>query len=271
MTNVSSTAARPLAVVTGASTGIGYHLARELASHGYDLVIAADGADIRTVAAELETMGTAAEAVQTDLAKPSGVEELFRATQMAGRPVDVVVINAGVGVYGDFARETSLEEHLNLIDLNVRSAVHLAKRISADMAARRHGRILFTSSIAATAPGPLMSTYNASKAFLLSFSEAIRNELADVGVTVTALMPGPTDTEFFRRAGMEDTKLGKGDKDDPAEVARQAYRALMDGDDKVIAGSFKNKLQGGLASHILPETVKAQMHRKQAEREPAAC
>jgi short-subunit dehydrogenase len=172
-------------------------------------------------------------------------------------------------VGGSFAGQTELEDELNLIALNVTSSVHLAKRIVRDMVERKQGRILFTSSIAATMPAPFEAVYGASKAFLLSFSEALRSELKDTGVTVTALMPGATETNFFHRAGMDDTKVATSEKDSAAEVARDGFNALMAGKDKMIAGSFKNKLQGGLGAHILPETVKAELHRKMAEPESA--
>jgi short-subunit dehydrogenase len=201
--------------------------------------------------------------VRTDLADYAGVEELYAA--LRGRTPDAVAINAGVGVGGDFARQTDLADELRLISLNVTSSVHLAKRVLADMVRRNAGKILFTSSIAATMPGPYEATYAASKAFLLSFSEAIRYELRDTGITITALMPGPTDTEFFERAGLQDTKLGSSDKkDDPADVARQGFEALMDGQDKVVAGSSKNKVQAG-ASRVLPQTTGAKMHGSMSE------
>jgi short-subunit dehydrogenase len=159
----------------------------------------------------------------------------------------------GVGVSGPFA-DSDLREQLNLIELNVISPVHLTRRVIQDMLARRAGRILFTSSIAATMPGPFEATYNASKAFLKSFAEGIRSEIKDSGVTVTTLMPGATETNFFHRAGADDTKLGTSEKDDPAEVARDGFEALMAGKDHVVAGSFKNKVQATM-SHILPDTV----------------
>jgi short-subunit dehydrogenase len=174
-----------------------------------------------------------------------------------------LAINAGIGVHGEFAR-TNLDDELRLVDLNVRSAVHLAKRGVQNMVVRGRGRILFTSSIAATQPGPFEAAYAASKAFLLSFSEALGNELKDTGITVTALLPGPTDTEFFDRAGMRDTRLGAGRKDDAAQVARQGFEAMMEGRDHVVAGSVKNRVLAG-ASKLAPESVKAQMHRKMAE------
>jgi short-subunit dehydrogenase len=253
------------AVVTGASSGIGYELAKEFARNGFDLLIASEGDGIERAKRDISAEGAEVEAVRVDLATYEGVEELYRRIQSAGRPVDAVAINAGVGVSGDFARDTELEDELNLIALNVTSAVHLAKRVTRDMVKRGEGRVLFTSSIAATMPAPFEAVYGASKAFLLSFSEALRNELKDTGVTVTALMPGATETNFFHRAGMDDTKVGASEKDDAAEVARDGFKAMMAGEDKVIAGSFKNKLQAGVGARILPETVKAELHRKQTE------
>lgn len=255
---------RPLAVVTGASSGIGLELARQFAQHGYDLIIAAEDQGISRVAETLRNDGIEVRDVQVDLAKPEGVEKLYREIENGGRPVDAIALNAGVGAGGDFARTTDLNDELNLIDLNVRSTVHLAKRVLQNMVARGQGRVLFTSSIAATMPGTFNSVYNASKAFVQSFAQAIRNELKDTGVTITALMPGPTETNFFERADMEDTKVGASEKDDPAEVAREGYEALMAGKDHVIAGSFMNKVQATLA-HLVPDTLTAQMHRKQAE------
>jgi len=202
--------------------------------------------------------------VQADLASYEGVEELYQTIKSSGRPVDSIAINAGVGVSGDFARDTSLQSELNLIRLNVISPVHLTKRVAKDMVQQGHGRILFTSSIAGTMPAPFEAVYGASKAFLTSFAQAIRNELKDTGVSVTALMPGATETDFFHRAGMDDTKLGVSEKDDAGEVAREGFEALMAGKDHVVAGSFKNKVQAA-AGHVLPDPAVAQMHRKQSE------
>jgi short-subunit dehydrogenase len=254
---------RPLAVVTGASSGIGFELARQFAEHGFDTVVAAEDGGIVEAARELAAAGAQVLPVQVDLATETGVEHLYERARADGRPIAAVAINAGVGVGGEFATN-DLADELKLIDLNVRSSVHLAKRVVRDMVAHGEGRILFTSSIAATQPGPFQAVYSASKAFLLSFSEALRNELKDTGITVTALMPGPTDTEFFERAGMEDTRVGAGRKDDPAEVARDGFEALMAGKDHVVAGSLRNKVIAG-TSKITPETAKAEMHRRLSE------
>ncbi len=252
---------RPLAVVTGASNGIGYELAKQFAGHGFDLVVTATGSSINEAAHEFERLGAKVETVQADLATYEGVETLYNKIKQTNRPVDAIAINAGVGVGGEFARETDLKDELNLINLNIVSSVHLAKRVVKDMVDRGQGRILFTSSIAALMPGPFEAVYAATKAFLRSFAEAIRNELKDTGVTVTALMPGPTDTNFFHRAEMDDTKAGTSKKDDPVEVAKQGFEALMAGKDEVVAGSLMTKIQGAV-TQVLPETVKSELHRK---------
>jgi short-subunit dehydrogenase len=258
------TSTRPLAVVTGASSGIGYELAKQFAENGFDLVVAAEDDGIADAARTLEPFGAQGYSVQVDLATYEGVERLYETVRATGRPVDAIAINAGVGVGGDFARETRLEDELRLIALNVTSSVHLAKRALEDMVPRGKGRILFTSSVAATMPGPYEAAYAASKAFVQSFAQAIRQELKDTGVTVTSLMPGPTETEFFERAGMEDTRVGTAKKDDPADVARDGFEALMAGKDHVVAGSVKNKIQA-TAAKVMPETSKAKAHGKLAE------
>jgi short-subunit dehydrogenase len=255
---------KPLAVVTGASSGIGFELARNFALHGFDLILVADETAIATAARDLQQFGGQVHGHQIDLSTYDGVEELYSLIREKGRSLYAIAINAGIGVSGDFTRETSLEDELNMIDLNIASTVHLTKLVAADMVEQGHGRILFTSSIAAVMPTPFLAVYGGTKAFILSFSEALRNELKDTGVTVTALMPGPTDTNFFRRAGMEDTKAGVGKKDDPADVARQGFEAMMTGKDHVFAGGLNVKLQGLLAE-FLPETLRAEMNRRELE------
>lgn len=252
----------PLAVVTGASTGIGRELALCLARGGYDLVLAAENPELDDAARAAEALGATVRQVRVDLALPEGVDEL--AASVSGRPVEALVINAGVGVNGPFAGDTPLQDHLRVVDLNARSAVHLAKALTPEMVRRGRGRVLFTSSIAATMPGPFQSVYNASKAFLQSFSEALREELKGTGVTVTSLQPGPTETEFFVRARMRDTKLGAGAKDSAAAVARQGYEAMLRGKDSVVAGSPRNRAQVAVA-RIAPERLMAAVHRRMSE------
>jgi short-subunit dehydrogenase len=249
----------PMALVTGASSGIGLELAREFVAHDHDVIVVAEDADIARVPAELASEGHGTVTpVQADLATRQGVDQLLERVRGIGVPIGAAAINAGVGVSGAFV-ETDLESHLGLIRLNVSGAVQLAHGLLHDMVTQGGGAVLFTSSIAATMPGPYASTYNASKAFLLSFAEALRVELADAGVTVTALMPGPTETEFFARAGMEDTKLGQTKKDDPRDVAHDGYEALMRGDDHVVAGSFKNRAQA-VAGKFMPYEQTAKIH-----------
>lgn len=250
-----------LALVTGASSGIGRALAAEFARNGFDVLMAAENAEI--VPAADAVQGNTIP-VRVDLARSEDVEKLHAAVLATGRPLAAAAINAGVGVGGDFTRHNALADELNLIDLNVRSAVHLAKLLLPGMVAQRDGRLLFTSSIAASGPGPYQATYAASKAFLYSFAEALREELRDTGVTVTAALPGPTDTAFFQRAGIEDTRLGQMSKDDPAAVARESFEALMAGKDHVITGAARNKLQVA-ASRAMPEQAKAKMMGKLSE------
>ena len=259
-----SSVVRPLAVVTGASNGIGYELAKQFAQNGFDLLVSSTGPSIDEAAQAFEGLGSRVKTVQADLATYDGVETLYNEIKATNRPVDAIAINAGVGVGGEFARETDLQDELNVINLNVVSSVHLVKRVVKDMVDRGNGKILFTSSIAALMPGPFEAVYAASKAFVHSFAEGLRNELKDTGVTVTALMPGPTDTNFFHRAGMDDTNAGASKKDDPAEVAKQGFEALMAGKDDLVAGSLKTKIQGNV-SKVLPDTVNAEQHRKLTE------
>jgi short-subunit dehydrogenase len=263
---MAETPTKRFAVVTGASSGIGFELAKVLASEGFDLAIVAEDDGIYLRAEELRARDTDVTPYQYDLADRAQTEKLFAALSVSTRPIDALILNAGVGVNGKFVGEISLEDDLNLIALNISSIVHLSKLILPAMVARGEGRVLITSSIAALMPGPFYATYAASKAFLLSFSEALFNELRDSGVTVTALMPGPTDTNFFGRAGMQDTPAGQAKKDHPAEVARDGYEAMMRGDDHVIAGSTMNRLQGFM-THFMSERQKANVHRKQVEPE----
>lgn len=267
MSTTSTDSERPLALVTGASTGIGYELARKLAERGYDLVVIAENAEkldeaVNTLS-EIDESAQV-EPIHADLSRREGVTQVYEAVRALQRPVDLLCANAGVGVYGGFLEETDLEEEISLINLNVTSQVHLIKLVSKDMLARGGGDILITSSVAGVLPGPRMAVYAASKAFLRSFGQAIRNELKDKGINVTVLMPGPTDTEFFDRAGMQGTVVDESAKQDPAEVADAAIRALSEGDDHVVTG-LKNKLQIG-AAKLMSDEAKAKAHGKQTQR-----
>ena len=188
---------------------------------------------------------------------------MYAAAVASGRPLAAAALNAGVGHGGAFV-DNDLADELEIINLNVTSTVHLAKLVLRDMVAHGEGRLLITSSIASTMPGSFQAIYNASKSFLQSFAEAVGNELKDSGVTVTSLMPGPTDTDFFHRAEMDDTRMGQGPKDPAAQVAQQGFDALMAGKDKVVAGSLMTKAQE-LAASVLPDALKVEGHRHLAE------
>ncbi|MFH9010796.1 SDR family NAD(P)-dependent oxidoreductase [Streptomyces sp. NPDC017943] len=253
---------RPLALITGASSGIGYELARQFAAHGYDLVVNAEDERLEPAAGTLRESGAEVRAVRADLRTAEGRYALLDA--LDGLTVDVAVLNAGVGRGGAFV-DTDLADDQEVIDLNVTATVRLAKPLLRAMVTRDAGRLAFTSSVASTMPGAFQPVYNASKSFVQSFAQALAEEVKDTGVTVTSFMPGPTDTDFFERAGMaDDTVIGTMKKDDPAQVAEQAFEAIVRGDTKVVTGSLKTKVQG-LAGKVLPDGVKAAAHRRMAE------
>jgi uncharacterized protein len=260
-TSIPSSPHRPLAVVTGASSGIGLELARQCADNGFDLVLASDRP--QSDDGELfRSYGATVDVLQVDLATPAGVAELY--TALGGRKVDALLANAGHGL-GKAFLDQEFEQIKHVINTNIMGTVDLIHRIGRDMRARGHGRILITGSIAGYQPGSFLAVYNATKAFIDSFAAAIRNELKDTGITVTCLIPGVTDTDFFRRADLMDTDLGTDEdaKADPAEVARVGFKAMMDGDGDVIAG-LKNKLQVAVST-VTPAAVLAEQHRKMAE------
>ncbi|XHX75777.1 MAG: SDR family NAD(P)-dependent oxidoreductase [Stenomitos frigidus ULC029] len=263
-----NTSIRPLAVITGASSGIGYELAKQFAQNGFDLLVTSTGSSIDEAAQAFKSLGARVETVQVDLATYEGVETLYSQIKAIGQPVEAIAINAGVGVDGEFI-QNDLQDELNVINLNVVSSVHLAKRVVKDMVDRGSGKVLFTASIAALMPGPFYAVYAASKAFVHSFSHGLRNELKDTGVSVTVLMPGPTDTNFFDRAKMEDTKASISPKDDPAQVAKQGFEALMAGKDEIVAGSLLTKVMTSVG-RVLPETVKAELHGQLTKPESAS-
>jgi uncharacterized protein len=255
---------RPFAVVTGGSSGIGYHLAKTFLENGYDVLIAADNpGKLGEAQQALEALGQGSvETCEVDLATPEGVEQLYETALELG-PIDVLCCNAGHGEWGKFAEDADLEEELDLIQLNCTGVVHLTKLVLSDMTERDRGKILFTGSIAGTAPGPYQAVYHASKAFVNSFAHALRNELKDTGVDITLLMPGATDTEFFARAGMEDAKILEGKLDDPEMVAEEAFKALMSGKDQIVTGGKNKVMTAGIKP--APEGMKAEMMRKQNE------
>jgi len=251
---------RQLAVVTGASSGIGYELARICAENNFDLVIAADEPEIEKAAEAFRSLGADVTAVETDLATLDGVDELYNA--IGGRPVDALLANAGHGL-GQAFLDQEFDEIAHVIDTNITGTVYLIHQVGKDMRARGAGRILITGSVAGFMPGTFHAVYNGTKAFIDSFSWAIRNELKDSGVTVTCLMPGATETEFFERAGMTDTKVGTDSKDSPVDVAKAGFDAMMNGEGDVVAG-WKNKVQTTIAN-VTPASVLAEQHRKMAE------
>jgi len=255
----SAETARPLAIVTGASSGIGYELARLFAKDGFDLVVAAD-TPLAEAKQAFESLGARVETLQTDLSTEEGVQSLY--DLVSGRPVDALAANAGHGL-GEGFLDQDFDDILHVINTNITGTTRLLHLLGRDMRARGKGQILLTGSIAGLMPGAFAAVYNASKAYVDSFSFALRNELKDTGVSVTVLMPGPTDTEFFDRAGMEDTVVGQGKKMDPADVARIGYHAMQRGEGDVVAGVM-NKLQAATAA-VTPQTALAEMHRKQAE------
>jgi short-subunit dehydrogenase len=247
-------------VVTGASSGIGRGLARLFAADGCDLVVVADDPQIDGVAEELSATRVTVQPVQADLRDSHEVERVYGVINAAGWTPVAVAFNAGIGRAGRFV-EAELQADLDVVDLNIGSTVHLAKLVLRDMAKADAGRALFTSSVVATMPGSYQTMYNASKAFIQSFAEGLHDEFRGTGVSITALMPGPTDTDFFRRNSMHDTPLGRMPfKDDPAKTAKQGYHAMMRGEQKIVASSWISKLTG-TAAHVLPDSVKALANR----------
>ncbi len=256
----TSTDLRPLAIVTGASTGIGYELAVECARHGFDLLVAADEPAIQQAAEQFRSMGVSAEAVEADLSTPEGVDKLLAGTQ--GRPVEYLLANAGRGLGKGFL-DQDFAAARKVVDTNITGTIYLIQKVGNAMRSRGSGRVLITGSIAGFLPGTYQAVYNGTKAFLDSFSFALRHELKDSGVTVTCLMPGATETEFFDRADMKDTKVGSDKKDDAAKVAKDGFDAMMAGKGDVVSG-WMNKLQSAIAN-VLPAGMVAEQHRKMAE------
>jgi uncharacterized protein len=253
---------RKLALITGASTGIGFELASIAAEAGYDLLVAANEELINAAAADFGRHDVEVMPVEADLSTRGGVDEMLR--QLSGRQIDVLCANAGVGTGGAFLQQDfSNWEHS--VNTNITGTIYLLQEVLKQMVQRGEGKVLVTGSIAGYIPGSFNAVYNATKAFIDNFTDALRNELKDQeNITLTTLMPGATDTEFFERAGMLDTQVGSDDnKDDPAKVARDGWDAMMNGEDRIVSG-WKNKLQVA-ASGVVPVGVLAEMHRKMAE------
>src|SRR5215217_4826873 len=198
--------ARPLAVITGASAGIGHELARICAENEFDLLIAADQPKIRDAAEEFGRLGAKVEAVETDLATLEGMDKLYETAK--GRPIEALLANAGHGLGKGFL-DQDFKQVRHVIDTNVTGTIYLIQKVASDMRARGKGRILIVGSEGGFIPGTYHAVYNGTKAFIGSFSFALRAELKGSGVTVTCLMPGPTETDFFERADMLDTKVGQ--------------------------------------------------------------
>jgi uncharacterized protein len=260
MATEKSPLSRPLAIVTGASSGIGRELAAVAAQEGFHLLVAAD-TPLDDAIAYFKTLGATVEAVQCDLATREGADQVLRAVR--GRHVTALLANAGHGLGGAFL-DQKFDDVMHVIETNISGTIYLVHEIGRQMRDAGEGRILFTGSIAGYMPGSYAAVYNATKAFVDSFALALRNELKDSGVTVTCLMPGVTDTEFFARADMMDTKVGvQENKANPAVVARIGFDAMMNGEADVVAG-LKNKLQVAMAG-VVPKEALAEQHRKMAQ------
>ena len=250
---------KPLAIVTGASTGIGYELAKCCAANGYDLLVVADEPEVKKAAMDFEAMGAKVDVLQADLATFEGVDKLY--ALIGGRSVDALLANAGRGLGKGFL-DQDFDDVMRVVNTNITGTIYLIQKVGRDMRERKAGRILITGSIAGFVPGTYQAVYNASKAFLDSFSFALRAELKEAGVTVTCLMPGATETEFFARANMLDTAVGQGKKDDAADVATIGFKAMMNGEGDVVSG-WHNKLQSAIAN-VVPASILAEQHRKKA-------
>ena len=258
---------RPLALVTGASTGIGYELAKICAGNGFDLVVAADEPKIEDAARDFRNLGGTVETVEADLATLEGIDKLHGVAKGIGRPVDALLANAGRGLGKGFL-DQDFGDVMRVINTNITGTLYLIQKVGREMRERRSGRILIVGSIAGFLPGTYQAVYNGTKAFLDSLSFALRHETKDSGVTVTCLMPGATETDFFERADMLDTKIGQSKKDDPADVARQGFDAMMRGDGDVVTG-WHNKLRSAIAL-VTPSDMLAEQHRRSAEPGSAA-
>ncbi len=254
------------ALITGGTSGIGKELAKLFAQDGHNLIIVArDEMELNSTKQEIsQRFGVQVEAISKDLFEPNAAEELYDEIKENGWSVNVLVNDAGQGQHGKFI-EYDIQRDVDIIQLNIVSLTILTKLYLKEMVARNEGKILQLSSLASQTPGPLLAVYSATKAYVQSFTQAIINETEDIeGVTITALLPGATDTDFFNKADAENTKQVQDMKlDDPAIVAKDGYEALMAGKAKMVSG-FKNKMQAAM-SNIMPEAAGAGNMRKTME------
>jgi uncharacterized protein len=252
---------RKFAIITGASTGIGFELASVAATESYDLLVVANEGLINAAAADFRLHSTDVQSVEADLSTTVGVDQLLAATN--GRKIDVLCANAGAG-HGNAFLEQTFDQIRMTIDTNITGTVYLLHKVIGDMVARVDGKVLVTGSIAGYVPGAFNATYNATKAFIDNFTDALRNELHDTpGVTLTTLMPGATDTEFFARADMLDTAVGKAKKADPADVARAGWDAMIEGKATIVPGLMNKAIVA--TSGLVPPPILAALHRKMAQ------
>lgn len=254
-------------LITGATSGIGLELAKLFAKDGNNLVIVArNSTELATTVDVLKQQHQNIEilAISRDLFDPENAFAIYDELKQKEVTVNVLVNDAGQGLYGEFA-DTDLRKQLKIIQLNISSLVALTHLFLNDMLQRGTGKILNLSSIAGKLPGPWQSVYHGTKAFVQSFTEAVRSEVKDKGIVVTALLPGATNTDFFNKAGMQDSKIvqNKDQLSDPADVAKDGYQALMRGDDMIVSG-FKNKMQVGIAA-ITPDEMLADNLNKRQE------
>lgn len=253
---------RQLALVTGGSSGIGFELAKQFAQNGFDVAISGSSEKVFGAAKELEKLGAEAYPHQADASTYDGVEGFWNFVQKLGRPVEAAALNVGIGVGGAF-KDTDLEAEMRMIAINVTGTVHMAKRVVQHMVANQRGRILIVSSISATQPTPYETIYGPTKHFGFAFAESLREELREDGVTVTALLPGATDSKFHSNAGMDNTSFVNMKKNNKTQVAKQGFEAMMANMDHIVGGDAATQ-QKAIDNRTTPEPVKAARHARSA-------
>ena len=251
-------------LITGGTSGIGYELAKIFAKNGHNLILVSrDEADLTITRNELLEMGVEVLIISKDLFERQTPFDLYNEITEKGYDIDILVNNAGQGQYGEFS-ETNIYRELSIIQLNISSLVVLTKLFLQDMLKKGRGRILNLSSVTSKAPGPLNSVYHGTKAFVQSFTQAISSEVKDKGITVTALLPGATDTDFFNKADMQQSKVAKeGQLSDAKKVAQDGYDALMRGENMIVSG-FKNKVKVAMSNILSDKAVAKKTHKEQS-------